>query len=120
MKKGRQKKVKFGELEDNVMQCVWSLSSPENGNLVDVRSIINLLKEKNPEREYVYTTIHTTCLRLVKKKRLDKVQIKNKYYYKPAETKETAFRKELEVLASKYFDGCLETTAKYAQTSLKV
>lgn len=111
MRKLKTKKVKFGELEDNVMFCVWELSQNDNDNLVDVRSIMKLLTERNPDREYVYTTIHTTCLRLCKKKRLDKVQIKNKYYYKPAESKDSAFQNDLQTLANKYFNGCLKTTA---------
>jgi predicted transcriptional regulator len=106
MKTTRSKKVKFGELEDSVMQCVWDLTEV-NGNLVDVKSIIKALNEKNPEKQYVYTTIHTTCLRLCKKNRLEKVQIKNKYFYQTAETKDMALKKDLQTLADKYFNGNL-------------
>lgn len=116
MRKLKTKKVKFGELEDNVMFCVWELSHDDNENLVDVRSIMKLLKEHNPDREYVYTTIHTTCLRLCKKKRLEKVQIKNKYYYKSAESKNSAFKNDLQSLANKYFKGCLKTTVSTVQS----
>jgi predicted transcriptional regulator len=105
MKKTKIKKVKFGELEDKVMQCIWDLCDSNNGKLVDVKTIIETLNGKNPERQYVYTTIHTTCLRLCKKKRLEKVQIKNKYFYKTFETKNNAFKQELEALADKYFNG---------------
>ncbi|MEW5820691.1 MAG: BlaI/MecI/CopY family transcriptional regulator [Cyanobacteriota bacterium] len=110
MKKVKVKKVKFGELENNVMESVWELSNDDKSSLVDVRSIIQSLKTKNPNREYVYTTIHTTCLRLCRKKRLDKVQIKNKYYYKAVETRDMALLKDLQILADKYFQGNIEET----------
>lgn len=108
MKKTKTKKVKFGELEDKVMQCIWEISDNNSDSLTDVKAIIQVLSEKNAERKYVYTTIHTTCLRLCKKKRLEKVQIKNKYFYKTTETRNMAFKKDLEVLAQKYFNGNLQ------------
>lgn len=110
MRKTKVKKVKFGELEDGVMRCIWEITNNDGSSLVDVRSVIDLLKEKNPQRDYVYTTIHTTCLRLCKKKRLEKVQIKNKYYYKTIESQDMAILKDLQVLADKYYSGDKEKT----------
>lgn len=119
MKKPKQKKVKFGELEDKVMLCVWDLSTKENDYLVDVRTIIQALAERNIERKYVYTTIHTTCLRLCKKKKLDKVQIKNKYFYKPSDSKESSFKKEIETITNKYFEGNAKKALEMIKEVLK-
>lgn len=118
MKKLKTKKVPFGELEDLVMECVWELA--EKNNLVDVKSIMLTLNEKKPERPYVYTTIHTTCLRLCKKKRLEKVQIKNKYFYKTLESKQAAFKNELLVLSKKYFAGNLDETRSCVSKILNI
>lgn len=104
-KKQKIKKVKFGELEDLVMECIWELLSRNGHEYVDVKSVIQLLSEKRSDKQYVYTTIHTTCLRLCKKKRLEKVQIKNKYFYKTSETKELALKNDLMQIFKKYFDG---------------
>ncbi len=92
-------KKALGELEAEVMECLWRLSS------ASVQEVCDTL---NQTREIAYTTVMTTMDRLYKKGYLERIKVGKAYVYTPAYSRE----KFQEALAKEVLGGVLDSFAE--------
>lgn len=99
-------KKALGELEAEVMECLWKLSSHvyrQTG-----ASVQEVCETLNQKREIAYTTVMTTMDRLYKKGYLGREKVGKAYIYTTVYTRE----KFQEALAKEVLEGVLDNFAE--------
>lgn len=79
-----------GELEQRVLELLWSASSP--------RSVADVQAELSKERTLAYTTVMTVLDRLAKKSLVTRERIDRAWYYEAAHTQSELLSMELVAL----------------------
>lgn len=92
-------KKALGDLEAEVMECLWKLYS------ASVQEVCDTL---NQTREIAYTTVMTTMDRLYKKGYLERTKVGKAYIYIPTYSRE----KFQEALAKEVLGGVLDSFAE--------
>lgn len=103
---------KCGDLENIVLNAVWSMEEPEQDYICvcDVQQRINFVESKN----WAYTTVKTVMDRLVEKALIIRFKKGKKYFYKSVLSREEMAKDAMKKLSKQYFHNDMSELKKMA------